>query len=297
MKIGYVSLNVPDLQRSLDFYRSVLGFKTTGRPSGEKALLSCSSVGNSHGPRLIELLQTRSNNNGDRFPKRAGLYHFAVLLPQRKFLADMLENLNEKRDMVHFEGMANHLVSESIYIRDPDLNGIEIYCDRPRSEWSWSAAGNRIHMSTERLDVQDLLKDRTGTGWKEMPGKTTIGHMHLHVSNLAKAQNFYSEILGLDLTCVFPGALFFAADRYHHHIATNTWLGEDLVSASPGDPGLNHFSIELPASELENMTRHLASRGVPVEQEEDKEEEPRVSIKVRDPDGIQVRICFRNSLQ
>ncbi len=293
-----MSLNVPDLQRSLDFYQSILGFKTTGRPSSERALLSCSSVDNNGGrSQLIELLQAKSNNsNHDRVPKRAGLYHFAVLLPERKFLADMLENLNEKRDMIHFEGMANHLVSEAIYLRDPDLNGIEIYCDRPRSEWSWNAANNHIHMTTERLDVRDLLRDRTGRGWKEMPAGTTIGHMHLHVSNLARARDFYSEILGLSLTCVYPGAYFFAAGRYHHHIATNTWLGRDVAPASPENPGLNHFSIELPASELENMTMHLASRGVPIEKEEDDEEES-MMIDLRDPDGIPIRIYFKSRLQ
>lgn len=148
-----MSLNVPDLQGSLDFYQSILGFKATGKPSSEKVLLSAG------GPHLIELLQTKDN---DDKVGRAGLYHFAVLLPERKFLADMLESPNEKRDRVYFDGMANHLVSESIYIREPDLNGIEIYCDRSRSEWSWS--GNYVQMATERLDMQDLIKDRTDRG-------------------------------------------------------------------------------------------------------------------------------------
>lgn len=284
MKIGYVSLNVPDLQRSLDYYQSILGFKTTGRPSSERALLSAADGG----PQLIELLQAKGNYKDDKVPKRAGLYHFAVLLPERKFLADMLENLNEKRASVYFEGMANHLVSESIYIRDPDLNGIEIYCDRPHSVWSWDVTNNRIQMATERLDVQDLLKDRTDQGWKEMPAKTTIGHMHLHVSNLAKAQAFYLEILGLNLTCIFPGAYFFAADKYHHHIATNTWLGKDIAPASPEKSGLNHFSIELPASELENTIAHLESHSISVEKEKES------MMELRDPDGIAIRIYFRN---
>ncbi|HXG05861.1 MAG TPA: hypothetical protein VNI77_00870 [Nitrososphaera sp.] len=152
----------------------------------------------------------------------------------------MLVNLNEKRDSVHFDGMANHLVSESIYIRDPDRNGIEIYCDRPRSEWRWNdTGGRRVQMATERRNVQDLLKDRTDMGSREMPAKTTIGHMHLHVNNLVKALAFYYEILGLNLTCIFPGAYFFAANRYHHHIATNAWLGKDVAPGSPERAGLN----------------------------------------------------------
>lgn len=276
MRIGYVSLNVPDLARSIDFYQSILGFKTIRRSSSENALLS---VG---GLPLIELLQAKSNDADNKI-KRAGMYHFAILLPERKFLADMLENLNEKRDSVYFEGMADHLVSESIYIRDPDLNRIEIYCDRPRSEWSWN--GDYVQMATERLNVQNLLKDRTDQGWKEMPAKTTIGHMHLHVSNLSKALAFYSETLGLDLTCSFPGAYFFAADRYHHHIATNVWLGKDVAPASPKKTGLNHFSIELPASKIESAMAHLANQSVTLKKE---------SMDLRDPDGIAIRIYFRN---
>lgn len=274
LRIGYMSLNVSDLQGSLDFYQSILGFKATGKPSSEKVLLSAG------GPHPIELLQAKDN---DDKVGRAGLYHFAVLLPERKFLADMLESLNEKRDRVYFDGMANHLVSESIYIRDPDLNGIEIYCDRSRSEWSWS--GNYVQMATERLDIQDLIKDRTDRGWKKMPAKTVIGHVHLHISNLTKALVFYSETLGLDLTCTFPGAYFFAAGKYHHHIATNTWLGKDVAPASPEKPGLNYFGIELPASELEGTMTHLASHSVSMEKE---------SMDLRDPDGIAIRLYFRN---
>ena len=274
MKIGYVGLNVSDLQKSLDFYQSILGFKIIGKPSGEKALLAADSS-----PYLVELLPVKRNDAGNdhRVPKRAGLYHFAVLLPERKFLADMLANLNEKRDRVYFEGIADHLVSESIYIRDPDFNGIEIYCDRPRSEWSWE--GGRVQMATERLDIQDLLEYKTDHGWKGMPAKTVIGHMHLHVSNLAKTTTFYSEILGLNLTCTFPGAHFFAADKYHHHVAANTWLGEGVPPAAPEKVGLNHFGIALPTQELENARAHLESSGTAIKES-----------MLQDPDGIKIRL-------
>lgn len=117
-----------------------------------------------------------------------------------------------------------------------------------------------------------------------MPAKTVIGHVHLHVSNLTKALVFYSETLGLDLTCTFPGACFFAAGKYHHHIATNTWLGKDVAPASPEKPGLNYFGIELPASELEGTMTHLASHSVSMEKE---------SMDLRDPDGIAIRLYFR----
>jgi catechol-2,3-dioxygenase len=151
--------------------------------------------------------------------KRAGLYHFAILLPERRYMADMLQNLYDRHDQVHFDGLADHLVSESIYIRDPDFIGIEIYSDRPASEWKWD--GDRMEMATLPLDTNNLLRESTDKGWKEMPPKTTIGHVHLHVRDLSKAIEFYHQILGLNLTVTLPSAAFFAAGQYHHHIPAN----------------------------------------------------------------------------
>jgi catechol 2,3-dioxygenase len=283
MKIGYVSLNVSNLSRSLDFYQSILGFKAVTRPSSGKALLSIDG-NNSY---LVELLQAKADtNDGNLQPataKRAGLYHFAILLPERKFLADMLQNLRDERDRVHFDGLADHLVSESIYIRDPDFNGIEIYRDRPAPEWNWN--GNRLEMATLQLDTNDLLRESTDKGWEEMPPKTTIGHVHLHASNLARATKFYREILGLNLTLTFHGASFFAAGKYHHHIATNTWLGTDIRPASPEGVGLNHFSIELPSKEaVARITDQLSRYGLYAS------DLPDGSFFVQDMDGIKMRV-------
>jgi catechol 2,3-dioxygenase len=286
-KIGYVSLNVSNILRSLDFYKNILGFKVVSRPSRKKAILSVDGA-SSH---LIELLQVErnANNNNDTFnllgttKKRAGLYHFAILLPARKYLADMLQNLRDKRDQVHFDGFADHLVSESVYIRDPDFNGIEIYRDRPMSEWNWD--GNRIEMATLPLNTSDLLKESTDKGWKEMPSKTTIGHVHLHVKDLAEALKFYHEILGLNLTATIPNAAFFAAGKYHHHIAVNTWLGTNILPASPQGIGLNHFSIELPSkAEYERLVRQLSRYGIGIEDLSER------SVFVQDMDGMRVRL-------
>jgi catechol 2,3-dioxygenase len=251
MKIGHVSLNISNLSRSLDFYESILGFKRVDRPSRGKALLF---VGDNNSSYLVELLQVNTTDaNSDNVSRmnsssrRAGLYHFAILLPERKFLADILQNLGDKRDQIHFDGLADHLVSESIYLRDPDFNGVEIYSDRPRSEWRWK--GTQVEMTTLPLNTTNLLKEATEKGWKEMPDKTTIGHIHLHVSDIAKAMKFYYEILGLQLTSAIPTASFFAADGYHHHIATNTWLGTGIAPASSESIGLNRFSIELSSKE------------------------------------------------
>ncbi len=286
-KIGYVSLNVSNILRSLDFYKNILGFKVVSRPSRKKAILSVDGA-SSH---LVELLQVErnANNNNDTFnplgttKKRAGLYHFAILLPERKYLADMLQNLRDKRDQVHFDGFADHLVSESVYIRDPDFNGIEIYRDRPMSEWNWD--DNRIEMATLPLNTSDLLKESTDKGWKEMPSKTTIGHVHLHVKDLAEALKFYHEILGLNLTATIPSAAFFAAGKYHHHIAVNTWLGTNILPASPQGIGLNHFSIELPSkAEYERLVRQLSRYGIGIEDLSER------SVFVQDMDGMRVRL-------
>jgi catechol 2,3-dioxygenase len=288
LKMGHVSLNVSDLSQSLDYYQSVLGFKAVGRPSSGKALLS---VGSNDPSYLVELLQAKTGSNNDSISRlesstrRAGLYHFAILLPERKFLADMLKNLNYMRDQVHFDGLADHLVSESIYIRDPDFNGIEIYSDRPRSQWRWK--DTRVQMATLPLNTADLLKEATENGWKEMPNKTTIGHVHLHVSDLANAMKFYYEILGLQLTAAIPGALFFAVGGYHHHIATNTWLGTGVAPAASQSTGLNHFSIELPSKEeLATLVKIFSRRGMAVIEGDLSDS----SVFVRDRDGIKIQV-------
>jgi catechol 2,3-dioxygenase len=288
MKIGYVSLNVTDLQRSTDFYEKILGFKVVSRISDKRALLSVD--GNSS--HLIELLKAPANTDNDTLnpivtapSRRAGLYHFAVLFPERKYLADMLQNLRDNRDQVYFDGLADHLVSESIYIRDPDFNGIEIYRDRPRSQWRWK--DTQVEMATLPLNTTDLLKEATEKGWKEMPDKTTIGHVHLHVSDIAKAVKFYHQILGLQLTAAIPSASFFAVGGYHHHIATNTWLGTGIAPASSESIGLNHFSIELPSKQELVTLIDIFSRSNMAAMRGDLSDR---TVFVRDMDGIKIQV-------
>jgi catechol 2,3-dioxygenase len=289
MKVRHVSLNVSDLSQSLEFYQSILGFKTVGRPSSGKALLSVGS--NDFSSYLVELLPVKTGANNDSLTgmgsstRKAGLYHFAILLPERKFLADMLQNLNDKHNQLHFDGFADHLVSESIYIRDPDFNGIEIYRDRPRSQWRWK--DTQVEMATLPLNTTDLLKEATEKGWKEMPDKTTIGHVHLHVSDIAKAVKFYHQILGLQLTAVIPRASFFAAGGYHHHIATNTWLGTGIAPASSESIGLNHFSIELPSKQELVTLIDIFSRSNMAAMRGDLSDR---TVFVRDMDGIKIQV-------
>ena len=292
-RIGYVSLNVSDIQRSLEFYQSLLGFSKVQKKSSTSDRVFLSSETHSSAP-MLELVQVGQTDSNPVTPRRAGLYHFAILLPERKNLADALLYLSDKQDQVHFDGLADHLVSEAIYISDPDFNGVEIYSDRPRSEWKWNdkdknSNNSRLQMTTLPLNTKDLLKESTDTGWTGIPTSTSIGHIHLHVSNLSNAMKFYHEILGLNLTTTYPGAYFFAAGKYHHHIATNTWLGSNILPASPQSIGLNYFGIELPnIEEFDKMVKQLQQYNI-VEQSSSLSSK---TILTHDPNGIRIQVYY-----
>jgi len=293
-RIGYVSLNVSDIQRSLEFYQSLLGFSKVQKKSSTSDRVFLSSDETHSSAPMLELVQVGQTDSNPVTPRRAGLYHFAILLPERKNLADALLYLSDKQDQVHFDGLADHLVSEAIYISDPDFNGVEIYSDRPRSEWKWNdkdknSNNSRLQMTTLPLNTKDLLKESTDTGWTGIPTSTSIGHIHLHVSNLSNAMKFYHEILGLNLTTTYPGAYFFAAGRYHHHIATNTWLGSNILPASPQSIGLNYFGIELPnIEEFDKMVKQLQQYNI-VEQGSSLSSK---TIITHDPNGIRIQVYY-----
>ncbi len=233
-KINSVHLKVSDIDKSLQFYEYFLGFKIVKKDSSSVFL---SHDGNL--PYLVALTETKTNSTNQ---KHAGLYHFAILLSQRKDLANFLYHLLQHKDEVKIDGFSDHLVSEAIYIRDPDNIGIEIYRDREKSQWEWN--DNNVRMTLDPLDIEGLQKEYTQS-WDGFSADTTIGHVHLHVSNLERAKKFYSEILGFKNTASMKGALFFAAGDYHHHIATNVWLGENILPANSEFPGLDYFTINL----------------------------------------------------
>lgn len=300
-KIGYVHLRVSDIQQSLQFYHSILGFKLVGRTSSSSESVFLSTGTDSKSPSfLIALSKVEATPKGKndflflqdnrRNRKVAGLYHLAILLPERRFLANIFRHLQEHRDHVQFDGFADHAVSESIYLRDPDFNGVEIYRDRPRSEWRWK--GHEVHMVTEPLNIQDLLSESTSDAqWKEFPSGTSIGHVHLHVSNLVNAKRFYSEILGLNHTATYPGAYFFAADEYHH-VATNIWLGEDILPRASFSnlTGLDHFAIHLPNKrEFERMSKYLDEFNLIAEEEQADLHGFSRSFYVHDSDKIRIQ--------
>ena len=205
------------------------------------------------------------------------------------YLANIFRHLTENSDKLYFEGAADHLVSESLYLRDPDSNGVEIYRDKNRSEWKRTGEF-QVEMSTERLDLDQLYQEADNFRSWRMPENTVIGHIHLHVSNLSESKKFYSEILGLHHTCTFPGAYFFAADLYHHHVATNTWLGTETHEATSEGLGLDYFTLKLPAKpDFDKLLRQLESKSIEIISHTSDNRNSN-SVFIHDPDQIKIQI-------
>ena len=214
--VGTVRLQVSDLRRSIAYYERVLGFRVYNNSENVATL---GPFGPDERPLLI--LETK----GGVKPARRGalgLYHFAILLPERSALGSFAAHLSSVGVRV---GMADHFVSEALYLWDPDGLGIEVYADRPRN--AWRVRNRELVMTTEPLDVGDLVAASDGRPWDGVPAGTVIGHVHLHVGDLDAANAFYHSALGLDRTVwSYPGALFLAAGGYHHHLGTNVWSAE-----------------------------------------------------------------------
>ena len=238
--LGPVALTVSELDRSRAFYERSIGLRATELDDGTLAL------GVAGEKPLIEL---RGDTAAPRLNRRApGLYHLAILMPTRLDLAFALARLAETRWPL--DGASDHLVSEALYLSDPDGNGIEIYRDRPRTDWTY--AGDQLQMSTLALDLNDVLGElRVATELQAAaPPGTTIGHVHLQVADIPEAEAFYHGVLGFDVSASgYPGALFVSAGGYHHHIGLNTWHSAGASRAAPGSVGLRSFTIDLPDQE------------------------------------------------
>ncbi len=239
-KIQSIDLKIKDLGSSINFYSDLMGFKIVSQ-SENTAMLSA----NGRLPYIIKL--TEDKNAIHKPYGTTGLFHIAIKLPGRKELARVFLRLFENK--VKFQGFSDHLVSEAIYLEDPDENGIELYCDRPKSEWPYKMG--QIEMATLPLNLNVLtgeLDDRNV--WNGIHPDTEIGHIHLSVSDIKKAQNFYSIILGMNVTnSTYPGAMFFSAGGYHHHVGTNIWSAKNGKPAPDNSVGLMEYSINIPHAE------------------------------------------------
>jgi catechol 2,3-dioxygenase len=254
-EVGAVRLAVADLDRARRFYESVIGLAMI-ESSQREARLGADGVA------LVELV---ADPGGAPRPRgTTGLFHLAVLLPDRPELARALRRLADSRWPL--AGASDHLVSEALYLGDPERNGIELYRDRPRKEWRRTAGG--LEMATLPLDLDSLAADARPTDGT--PGGVAdaarIGHVHLHVADLGAAERFYAGTLGFEVTVRdYPGALFLSAGGYHHHIGLNTWAGEGAPPPPPGSLGLRRFEILVPDdAELERVRGCLSDAGIEV---------------------------------
>jgi catechol 2,3-dioxygenase len=240
-QVGLVALTVADLERSLAYYTTALGFQELERGEGTVTL-------GAGGTPLLLLTEERGAQPWphDRYGY-TGLYHFAILVPTRADLGRWLRHWLELGLPV--PGQGDHLVSEALYLSDPDGNGIEIYRDRPRDTWTWSSG--QVRMAADPVDLRGLLEDaeREGKPWTGMPAGTRVGHIHLQVGDIAQAAAFYHDVLGFDIVASMPSALFVSAGGYHHHIGMNTWHSKGADPSPAGVAGLRYFSIELPSEE------------------------------------------------
>ncbi len=272
--VGAVSLTVRDLARAMAFYRDALGLEPVTGDEGEVRLHA--------GDRTLIVLR------GDpaappQDPRAPGLFHLAIRLPDRLELAQALVRVTRARVPLH--GASDHLVSEALYLADPEGNGIELYRDRPRADWPTEHGA--LRMATLPLDLDDLLGELNGATDVPVraPAGTDMGHVHLQVTDLAAAEAFWSGIVGFDVSVRgYPGALFVSAGGYHHHIGLNTWHSAGCPPAPPGAAGLRWFEIVLPDPEARNALLERA-RGASA-----TVEETGGTPLIRDPDGIVARL-------
>ena len=258
--IGAVQLTISDLERSVAFYQLRLGFAVHRRDEGTAHL----------GAGGTDLLVLEQSLHAPRVRGTTGLYHFAILTPSRADLGGALRRLADTG--TELQGAADHGVSEAIYLADPDGNGIEIYRDRPRDEWPFVAspagalakAGGRLRMGADRLDLDDIIASSAADDRAGLAPTSVIGHMHLHVSRLDAAEQFYVGVLGFDLMQRYgPGALFVSAGGYHHHVGLNTWAGVGAPPPPPGAIGLTFFTVDVPDwAAVTALAARLAAAGI-----------------------------------
>lgn len=267
-RIRDVTLQVSDLTRSREFYEHVLGLHTISATHGKVQM----GAQYSRTP-LLTLIENRGSARRTMH-KALGLYHFAILLPTRADLGRFLIHLS---NIGARAGASNHVISEALYLQDPDDLGIEVYADQPRSTWQQRAG--ELVMATDPIDARSLVHAAGDTSWTGMPSGTVMGHVHLHVGDLEGTKRFYVDGLGFDrMVWSYPSALFLAAGGYHHHLGTNLWAGPTARPPQRDDPQLLEWTLELPsASDVAAAAENLQSSGFAVEARTDGD------VIVKDP--------------
>jgi len=268
--LGTVHLAVQDLGRAVRFYTQAIGLAVLDE-QGPRV-----SLGSGDHP----VLALEEEPGASRRSGTAGLYHLALLLPSRPALARALERL--LRAHTPLEGFADHLVSEAVYLSDPEGNGIELYCDRPRE--SWREPDGRLRMGTYDLDPDALLAELERVGPPEAE-RLALGHVHLEVSDLAASDRFYVGVLGFELMMhLGHSASFVSAGGYHHHIGYNTWTGHLARAPQRGVLGLSRFSVLLPDTvSLAAARKSVERSGIPWEQDG-------WALLLHDPSGIRLTL-------
>jgi catechol 2,3-dioxygenase len=238
-RVGALALSVANLDRSLAYYTGAIGLELVRREGGDAILAA--------GGTPLLLLREQPSALPWMTDAMTGLYHFAILVPRRVDLGRWLRHYLT----LPFPppGQGDHVVSEALYLRDPDGHGIEIYADRPREGWRWT--DGRVQMGGGPVDIRGLLAEaeRAGEPWTGMPRGTRLGHMHLQVGNIPQAESFYHGLLGFDVTAAMSSALFLSAGGYHHHIGMNTWHSEGAPPAPNDTARLRFFTVDLPSED------------------------------------------------
>ena len=273
--VGEVGLKVLDLNGMVEFYRDIIGFEVLEH-AADSAVLGAG------GKSLLRLEGTEGLQEKDQ--RYAGLYHFAILLPNREDLGRILIHLHNNGARL---GSSDHLVSEALYLSDPEGNGIEIYRDREPQEWNWN--GTEVAMAVDPIDAAGLVEaaESAGSLWQGMPAETVMGHIHLHVADLAKAKDFYVDGLEFEVVSSMGGqALFLADHKYHHHIGLNVWNGTGIPALPKEKAGLGYYTLVLANEEKrQRIAERLRALGAAVE-------EHGSFIETADPSGNVIRLTI-----
>lgn len=268
--IGRVALKVANLEKMTRFYQEVIGLQVLSQNASQSTL----GVGD------MVLLELHKIQAPLPVTPKTGLYHVAFLLPTRKDLGNaLLHYLQVDAPLI---GASDHGYSEALYLNDPEGNGIEVYHDKPQSEWDIRADGEIVGVTLE-MDAEAVIAAGDGT-WNGFSVGTTVGHVHLKVADLMQTEQFYTEVLDLSLKNNFGNqAKFFATGDYHHHIGSNIWLGKNVPAMTDNDLGLDYFSFAVPnQAELDRLENHWKTQI-------DYTKDERGSLWVVDPNGITLK--------